>query len=599
MGSAGNWTLETTNTVGTGSITLAGSSPGYSKFSDSIPAGLVWYSIDDNGNKEAGEGTFDGNNQLVRTTVHATLVNGVYDNTNPQPIALSGSNAIVACTFNTQAYNEIAAHLSDTSIHYLKSDIDLPDLGDVFDGMTPIEGQVLTYNAANGWQSEDASGGVTDHGDLTGLLDDDHTQYHNDIRGDVRYYPQSNFINSSGGVGSAGRPIVLDADGNIDATMINDADIDHTNIGSIGTNTHAQIDTHIADSTIHFTEASIDHTAIQNVGTNTHTQIDTHIADGTIHYAQTAIDHTVIQNVGTNTHAQIDSHIADVSIHREDTFLLDRANHTGTQLHTTISDFDAGVQTNRLDQLAAPTASVDMNSQLIINLATPLSASDAATKGYIDTLVQGLSWQEPVEDQDLTDPPGTPTTGDRYIIASPATGAWTGQEEKITEWNGASWVFITPDEGFATWVKDEDLIYVYNGTHPAGEWIAIGSAGVTDHGNLTGLLDDDHTQYHNDTRGDARYYQQSEFLQASTGAADAGKPVALDADGNIDSTMINDADISHLNITDIGTNTHAQIDTHIANTVVHFDDAPNDGKIYARQNNTWVEIHANSFLEID
>jgi len=32
-----------------------------------------------------------------------------------------------------------------------------------------------------------------------------------------------------------------------------------------------------------------------------------------------------------------------------------------------------------------------------------------------------------------------------------------------------------------------------------------GSSAVTDHGILTGLADDDHTQYHNDTRGDARY----------------------------------------------------------------------------------------------
>lgn len=29
---------------------------------------------------------------------------------------------------------------------------------------------------------------------------------------------------------------------------------------------------------------------------------------------------------------------------------------------------------------------------------------------------------------------------------------------------------------------------------------------VTDHGNLSGLGEDDHTQYHNDTRGDTRYY---------------------------------------------------------------------------------------------
>lgn len=32
-----------------------------------------------------------------------------------------------------------------------------------------------------------------------------------------------------------------------------------------------------------------------------------------------------------------------------------------------------------------------------------------------------------------------------------------------------------------------------------------GGGGVTDHGALTGLSDDDHPQYHNDTRGDARY----------------------------------------------------------------------------------------------
>lgn len=35
-------------------------------------------------------------------------------------------------------------------------------------------------------------------------------------------------------------------------------------------------------------------------------------------------------------------------------------------------------------------------------------------------------------------------------------------------------------------------------------WVSV-SGGVTDHGALTGLSDDDHGQYHNDTRGDARY----------------------------------------------------------------------------------------------
>lgn len=41
--------------------------------------------------------------------------------------------------------------------------------------------------------------------------------------------------------------------------------------------------------------------------------------------------------------------------------------------------------------------------------------------------------------------------------------------------------------------------------------------GVSDHGALTGLSDDDHTQYHNDTRGDARYYTQ---IQLNAGQLD-------------------------------------------------------------------------------
>lgn len=35
--------------------------------------------------------------------------------------------------------------------------------------------------------------------------------------------------------------------------------------------------------------------------------------------------------------------------------------------------------------------------------------------------------------------------------------------------------------------------------------VSGGGGGVTDHGALTGLADDDHTQYHTDARGDARY----------------------------------------------------------------------------------------------
>ena len=58
--------------------------------------------------------------------------------------------------------------------------------------------------------------------------------------------------------------------------------------------------------------------------------------------------------------------------------------------HTKISDFDTGVQANRLDQMAAPTGSVSLNSQTITNLADPVNSSDAATKSFVEATSQGL-----------------------------------------------------------------------------------------------------------------------------------------------------------------------------------------------------------------
>jgi hypothetical protein len=69
---------------------------------------------------------------------------------------------------------------------------------------------------------------------------------------------------------------------------------------------------------------------------------------------------------------------------------LARANHTGTQLASTVSDFDTQVRTNRLDQMTAPTGDVAFNAQKITGLADPTLAQDAATKAYTDTQITNL-----------------------------------------------------------------------------------------------------------------------------------------------------------------------------------------------------------------
>jgi hypothetical protein len=64
---------------------------------------------------------------------------------------------------------------------------------------------------------------------------------------------------------------------------------------------------------------------------------------------------------------------------------LARANHTGTQTASTVSDFDTQVHTSRLDQMAAPTAAVALNAQKITGLADPTDAQDSVTLNYITT----------------------------------------------------------------------------------------------------------------------------------------------------------------------------------------------------------------------
>ncbi|MBA7636081.1 hypothetical protein ES703_43695 [subsurface metagenome] len=166
--------------------------------------------------------------------------------------------------------------------------------------------------------------------------------------------------------------------------------------------------------------------------------------------------------------------------------------------HTKYTDTEAqdAVKANvEVGDLKAPTKALDMASQKITGLGTPAAGGDAATKDFVESLVQGLDWQQSVLDE-LVDPPGSPVTGDRYLVLATATGDWATHEDDIAEWNGTTWDFTSPDTGMAVWVENVGRQKVYNGTN----WVLFGT--TVDHGNLIGLADDDHAQYLNNTRHD-------------------------------------------------------------------------------------------------
>ena len=110
--------------------------------------------------------------------------------------------------------------------------------------------------------------------------------------------------------------------------------------------------------------------------------------------ASAGIAYTKLSLGGTITSADIvDGTIVNTDINASAAIALSklavdplaRANHTGTQTASTISDFNTQVRTSRLDQMAAPTASVALNAQKITGLADPTNAQEAVTLNYITT----------------------------------------------------------------------------------------------------------------------------------------------------------------------------------------------------------------------
>lgn len=175
-----------------------------------------------------------------------------------------------------------------------------------------------------------------------------------------------------------------------------------------------------------------------------------------------------------------------------------------------ISDFDTQVRTSRLDQMAAPTASVGFNSQKITSLADPTNAQDAATKAYVDAVAQGIDAKQSVlaattanitlsgaqtidgvsvvaGDRVLVKNQSTASQNGIYVAAS---GAWTRATD-MDAWAEVPNAFVFVEQGSTqadtSWVCSTNAGGTLDTT--AIDWFQFGSAAAYTAGNglqLTG-----------------------------------------------------------------------------------------------------------------
>ena len=88
------------------------------------------------------------------------------------------------------------------------------------------------------------------------------------------------------------------------------------------------------------------------------------------------------------------------------------------------------------------------STHLLLPYVLAAQAQKHVTVNEALRLLDGLV-QLAVLDRHLTAPPASPADGDRYIVASGATGAWAGWDLNVAYWVDGAWMRLVPRPGLA------------------------------------------------------------------------------------------------------------------------------------------------------
>lgn len=92
----------------------------------------------------------------------------------------------------------------------------------------------------------------------------------------------------------------------------------------------------------------------------------------------------------------------------------------------------------------------------------------AYNQGYANTIRYDLRLFLMAKSATTTSIPGSPASGDIYLVPTTATGTWASQTEKVAVYSGSTWTYLTPADGWSLFAKDTEALWIYDGT--AGDW---------------------------------------------------------------------------------------------------------------------------------
>ncbi|KKL65867.1 hypothetical protein LCGC14_2150690, partial [marine sediment metagenome] len=401
-------------------------------------------------------------------------------------------------------------------------------------GSTPLRGggqtlgfdeSVIDHDALTNYSAtEHVAEASIDHGTIAGLADNDHTQYVTGISGSTP-------------LRGGGQTLGFD-----------ESVIDHNALTNYSSNEH-------------FTESSIDHDVLTNFTADEH-------------FTEASIDHGSITGLADDDHPQYVNNAEMTTISGDLQTNIDGKSDTGhNHSSTDVTDWQEGVDdavntllvggnnitltyddgSNTLtisggaggdgvsDHGALTGLSDDDHPQYVNNSEMATISGDLQTN--IDALTHdGFADYVTNDHIDWTGDAGADNMHDNNIVASNVTqheasidhdaltnfesnehftfASVSGTIDHNTIVNNHNLTTDINHNTLTNYAVGQHRIINDSGTSATELWsasqiesrvvTATGSL-TTDHGNLSGLTDDDHTQYHTDARGDARYYTEAEL----------------------------------------------------------------------------------------